>query len=113
MSVIVSTSEIVLEKSNTGVLYVGTTKVPLDTIVHAFNEGATPEEIVWRYPTLDLSQVYAAVSYYLQNRPEVENYLRERAARHTEIKAEAEARFKPQGIRERLLARRNSTDNGK
>ena len=113
MSVIVSTSEIVLEKDNAGVLYVGKTRVPLDTVVFAFNEGATPEEIVWRYPTLDLTQVYAAISYYLQNRGEVENYLEERAAQHAEIKAEAEARFNPKGIRERLLARRNPTDSGK
>jgi len=113
MSVIVSTSEIILEKDNAGVLYVGKTRVPLDTVVFAFNEGATPEEIVWRYPTLDLMRVYAAISYYLQNRGEVENYLEERAVRHAEIKAEAEARFNPKGIRERLLARRNQTDNGK
>ncbi len=72
MSVIVSTSEIILEKDNAGVLYIGKTRVPLDTVVFAFNEGATPEEIVWRYPTLDLTQVYAAISYYLQNRSEVE-----------------------------------------
>jgi len=111
MSVIVSTSEIILEKDAAGVLYVGTTRVPLDTVVFAFNEGATPEEIVWRYSTLDLSQVYAAISYYLQNRAEVENYLTERAVRRAEIKAEAEARFNPKGIRERLLARRNSSDN--
>jgi len=113
MSVIVSTSEIVLEKDDAGVLYVGKTRVPLDTVVFAFNEGAAPEEIVWRYPTLDLTQVYAAINYYLQNRGEVETYLAERAVRHAETKAEAEARFSPKGIRERLLARRDSTNNGK
>lgn len=113
MSVIVSTSEIILEKDSAGVLYVGKTRVPLDTVVFAFNEGATPEEIVWRYPTLDLAQVYAAISYYLQHRDEVENYLKERAEQHTKIKTEAEARFNPQGIRERLLARRGRNNNGK
>ena len=113
MSVIVSTSEIVLEKDDAGTLYLSKTRVPLDTVVFAFNEGATAEEIVWRYPTLDLPQVYAAINYYLQNRAAVENYLQERAEQHAEIKTEAEARFNPKGIRERLLARRNSTDNGK
>lgn len=113
MSVIVSTSQIVLEKDASGVLYVGATRVPLDTVVYAFNDGATAEEIVWRYPTLDLTQVYAAISYYLQNRGEVEKYLAERAVRHAEIKAEAEARFNPKGIREQLLARRSSINNGK
>lgn len=112
MSVIVSTSEIQLERDRTGILYVGKTRIPLDTVVFAFNEGATPEEIVWRYPTLDLSQVYAAVSYYLQNREEVESYLAESARKHAEIKTEAEARFEPQGIRERLLSRKNQSKIG-
>lgn len=107
MSVIVSTSEIRLEKDDTGVLRVGNTRVPLDTVIFAFNEGATPEEIVWRYPTLDLAEVYAAVSYYLQNREEVEDYLKEREEKQAEIKAEVEKRFSPEGIRERLLVRRN------
>jgi uncharacterized protein (DUF433 family) len=107
MSVIVSTSEIRLEKDDAGVLLVGNTRVPLDTVIFAFNEGATPEEIVWRYPTLDLVEVYAAISYYLQNRGEVEAYLKEREEKHTEIKAEAEKHFSPEGIRKRLLARRN------
>ncbi len=106
MSVIVSTSEILLEKSGAGVLYIGKTRVPLDTVIFDFNEGATPEEIVWRYPTLDLAQVYAAVSYYLQHREEVEIYLAERAEHHAKIKTEAETRFSPQGIRERLLKRK-------
>jgi uncharacterized protein (DUF433 family) len=110
MSVIVSTSEILLEKSGAGVLYIGKTRVPLDTVIFDFNEGATPEEIVWRYPTLDLSQVYAAVSYYLQHREEIEKYLAERAAQRAEIRTEAENRFNPKGIRERLLKRKKKTD---
>ena len=113
MNTIVSTSEIALEKNSAGILCVGSTRIPLDTIIFAFNEGATPEEIVWRYPTLDLAQVYAAVSYYLQHRADVENYLAERAEKHAEIKAVAEARFQPSGIRERLLARKNQNQNGK
>ncbi|HSK73660.1 MAG TPA: DUF433 domain-containing protein [Pyrinomonadaceae bacterium] len=108
MSVIVSTSELRLEKDDAGVLRVGNTRIPLDTIIFAFNEGATPEEIVWRYPTLSLVEVYAAISYYLQNREEVKAYLKEREEKHAEIKAEAEKRFSPKGIRERLLARQNN-----
>jgi len=33
-----------------GVLRVGGTRVTLDTVIAVFKEGATPEEIVYRYP---------------------------------------------------------------
>ena len=35
-----------------GVVRVGGTRVTLDTIVMAFNQGATAEEIVLQYPSL-------------------------------------------------------------
>ena len=106
MSLIVSNTEVLFEEC-AGVLRIAETRVPLDTVIYAFNEGASPEEIVFRYPTLDLSQVYAVISYYLQHREEVAEYLKKRERQRTEIKAEAESRFNPQGIRARLLARRD------
>lgn len=89
-----------------GVLRVAGTRVPLDSIIHAFNEGATPEEIAQDFPTLDLAAIYAVVSYYLQNRPEVERYLEQRKVQRAELKKELQARFNPHGLRERLLARK-------
>ncbi|MGH9839823.1 MAG: DUF433 domain-containing protein [Blastocatellia bacterium] len=88
-----------------GVIRVGGTRVRLDTVVYAYNEGATPEEIVEQYPSLDLADVYAVIGYYLQNRAEVEAYLNERQIERERVKQVNEARFDPQGIRDRLLAR--------
>src|SRR4051794_38547514 len=59
-----------------GVLRVGGTRVTLDVVVEAFDEGATPEEIVQQYPTLHL--VYVVVAYMLRHRPEVDTYLQGR-----------------------------------
>jgi uncharacterized protein (DUF433 family) len=89
-----------------GVVRVGGTRVPLDTVVAAFHDGATAEEIVQQYPTLDLGDVYAALAYYLRHRPEVDAYLEERGRQREAVRAENEARFDPRGIRARLLARR-------
>ena len=50
--------------------------------------------------------MYATITYYLQRRPEVEAYLQRRQAQVDEVRGQNEARFDPQGIRERLLARR-------
>jgi uncharacterized protein (DUF433 family) len=90
-----------------GVVRVGSTRVPLDTVVAAFHTGATAEEIAEQYPTLDLVDIYAVIAYYLRHRGEVEEYLRVRERDAVEVRAENEARFDPVGIRERLLARRN------
>jgi len=89
-----------------GVVSVGETRVSLDTLIFAFQQGSTPEEIVVDYSTLDLSDVYAVVTYYLQNQTEVEAYLQRRQAQRDEVRRVMETRFPQAGLRERLLARR-------
>jgi uncharacterized protein (DUF433 family) len=89
-----------------GVILVGKTRVPLDTVVYTFNQGASPEEIVMSYPTLDLGDVYAVVNYYLHNRAEVDAYITQREADAARIRDENEKRFPQAGIRARLLSRR-------
>jgi uncharacterized protein (DUF433 family) len=101
-----TTTTVPLSQDQAGVLRVTGTRMSLDSVIYAFNEGATPEEIVQQYPTLDLKDVYAVISYYLQNRDEVEMYLTQRRAERQELKKDIESRFDPRGIRERLLARK-------
>ena len=88
-----------------GVIRVGGTRVRLDTVIYAYNQGDTPEEIIEQYPSLKLADVYAVISYYLQNRTEVEEYLRLRGKEQERVRQMNEARFDPIGIREGLLAR--------
>lgn len=90
-----------------GVARVGGTRVTLDTVVRAFIRGATAEEITQQYPTLELSDVYATISYYLQNIEEVDAYLERRRKYAQTVKEENQKRFDPHGIRDRLLARKN------
>ena len=78
VTLMIAAEPIPLEADGEGVVRVGGTRVTLDTVVAAFNEGATAEEIVYQYPSLDLADVYAVIAYYLQRRPEVEAYLRRR-----------------------------------
>ena len=74
----------------------------------AFLEGCTPEEIKEQYPSLQLSDIYLVIGYYLRHRDEVHAYLAERQRQAHVIQQEAEQRFSPIGIRDRLLARRNN-----
>jgi hypothetical protein len=85
---------------------VGKTRVTLDTLVYAFRDGATAEEIVQQYPSLRLEDVYSVIGYYLRRQDEVDAYLQEREQAAAEVRRQNEARFDPQGVRDRLLARR-------
>lgn len=58
-----------------GVMRVGQTRVMLDSVVAAFQQGHSPETIQQQYPALTLEQVYGAIAYYLANRVEVDQYL--------------------------------------
>lgn len=89
-----------------GVVRVGGSRVTLDTVVAAFRTGSTAEEIAEQYPSVDLVDIYAAITYYLRHRPEVDDYLVAREHTSAQVRADAEARFDPLGIRDRLLARR-------
>ncbi len=89
-----------------GVVRVAGTRVTLETIVDAFETGATAEEIAQQYPTVPLVDVYSVITYYLRHKSEVEAYVKDREALAERVREEAERRFPSAGIRERLRARR-------
>ena len=91
-----------------GVIHVGKTRVTLDTVIAAFADGATAEEIVQQYPSLHLGDVYSVIGYYLRHPAEVDAYLQQRRVQRDAVRQQNEARFDPRGVRERLLARRAS-----
>ncbi len=66
-----------LGKDESGTIRIGGTRVTLDTVVGAYERGATPEGIVSQYDVLTLPQVYETISYYLNYREEADAYLEE------------------------------------
>ena len=89
-----------------GVVRVSGTRVTLDTIFAAFQDGATPEEIAQQYPVVPLGDIYQVIGYFLRHPKEINVYLLHRRQAAQAIKAENEQRWFPDGVRERLLARR-------
>lgn len=98
-----------LKVERDGVVRVGGTRVTLDTIVYAFRQGATAEEILQRYPSLDLADIYAAIGYYLHYPADVEGYLAVREEQAKRVREEIETWSDMKGFRQRLLARRGSS----
>jgi uncharacterized protein (DUF433 family) len=97
-----------LTKDGDGVFRVGGTRVRLETIINAFESGSLPEEILYKYPSLNLTDIYAVITYYLQHREDINAYLMERRRLQDETEQDIEERFPSGGIRERLLARRKA-----
>ena len=88
------------------------TRVGIETVVDAYKQGASPEEIVIRYPTLSFQQVHATLTYYLANQPQVELYIK-RVRDHQEAGWQAEQRAETdfvRGLRERLDRQRQQMD---
>ncbi|MCY7278726.1 MAG: DUF433 domain-containing protein [Phormidesmis sp. CAN_BIN44] len=95
-----------LQANADGVMLIGRTRATLDTVVAVFNQGVTAEEIAYRYPALNLADVYTTIAFYLRHQPEVDTYLQQRRQQSQETRAMNQARFDPQGLRDRLLARK-------
>jgi uncharacterized protein (DUF433 family) len=95
-----------LEADADGVVRVRGTRVTLDSVVHEFCAGSTPEEIAAQFTSVALPDIYAVLTYYLRHRSTVEAYLAQRAEQAERVRAENEARWPPDGMRARLLARR-------
>ena len=88
-----------------GTVRVGQTRVTLRSVVSAFNEGASVEEIVLHYPSLDLTDTYAAVTYYLRHRREIDAMLAEEERETLRVWEEIERAFPTAELRRRLRER--------
>src|SRR5947209_9922078 len=64
-----------------GGYYLAGTRVALDVIVHAFQDGESPEGILRSFPMAGpLVRIYGAITFYLENKETVAAY---RSEEHT------------------------------
>lgn len=95
-----------LKSDSQGVVRIGLTRVTLDSVVGAFVNGATCEEIVVQFPSLDLGDVYAVIGFYLKNQAIINEYLAVQEFESSALRDKVKGYFPSNGIRERLLAKR-------
>jgi uncharacterized protein (DUF433 family) len=104
MALAITTEAVPIRVDAAGVLRVGHSRVTLDTVVWAFNEGMAPDEIVRRFDALHLDDVYLVIGYYLRHRVEIDAYLQESEKQAHEILAEIERRVPRSHFKARLHA---------
>ena len=109
MTTIETTQTVPLTVLDDGSIRLTGSRVTLDSIVQHFQQGATAEDIAESFGPLSLADVYAALTYYLTHRNEVEEYLRRREAEGDAVQSRFESDPQYQkaraAMRERLLAR--------
>src|SRR5215831_16804189 len=87
-----------------GNYYVAGTRTSLDSIVHGFRRGESPETICQNFELLHLEEVYGAIAYYLAHQAEIDAYLVRQNEKWVEGKRNSEPL--PAGLRERLMRAR-------
>ncbi len=95
-----------LHLDETGTIRVSGTRVTLDTIIHSYNAGESPEELAQDFPRVPPADIYAVIAYYHAHEADVDTYLRQRETEASRWREFWESRYDKQAIRERLLARK-------
>lgn len=112
MATLETTIVLPLTLTEDGTIRITGTRVSLDSVVHDYNQGATPEEIAVSFPALRIEDIYAAITYYLNNHEQVEEYLRQQEVDAEAIRRRIESapdyQLKMQDLRARILKRRAS-----
>jgi uncharacterized protein (DUF433 family) len=87
------------------------TRVSIDSVIHSFWEGATPEEICQDFPSLSLAQVYGAIAYYLKQRDKVDAYLQAGRESAEKLQQELNGHHREflSSLRQQLLSNRESS----
>lgn len=88
-----------------GIMRIAGTRVALETLLNAFNAGATAEEIAVRFDVLTLADIYAVISFCLRHPADVASYLTEREHLATETRQLLGAKQSGGEIRQRLASR--------
>lgn len=111
MTTLETTQILPLRLTEDGTIRIADSRVSLDSVLHHYKLGASAEQIAQKFPALDLADVYAAISYYLNHEETVEEYLRQQEAKGNEVQKELESaphyQEKSAKLRARVLARKS------
>ncbi len=108
MTLVLKSEKPPLREDESGAIRVGNSRVLLEIVIRAFQNGASPESIVSQYSTLSLSHTYGAIAYYLKNKDSVEAYLNQREQLAESVRQRIEAIQPDLGqIRSRLLSQQD------
>ncbi|MGM0576104.1 MAG: DUF433 domain-containing protein [Myxococcota bacterium] len=89
-----------LERDDDGGWWIRGTRVDLATVVEAYRQGLSAEEIAYNYPSAGLEAMYAALTFYLANQERLDAEFR----RSEQLLEDRRARVAPAPVIQRLRA---------
>lgn len=111
MTTLETSQTLPLRLTEDGTIRIADSRVSLDSVVYHYKLGASAEQIAQKFPALDLADVYAAITYYLNHEEAIEEYLRQQEAKGDEVQKQIESnpqyQKKSAELRARVLARKS------
>jgi uncharacterized protein (DUF433 family) len=89
-----------------GTIRIRGSRVTLDSLIHAFQQGATAEQLQASFPSVTLRDIYGTIAYYLEHQEQVEFYLREQGQAAQELRHTVESRPDVASFRAKIRTRR-------
>ncbi|MBV7332161.1 DUF433 domain-containing protein [Chloroflexi bacterium TSY] len=112
MELVLQTEAPPMYRDSSGGIRIGNSRVLLELVIRAFEDGATPEAITQRYSTVTLAEVYSVIAYYLRHRKEIESYMVEREQQAGEVRKRIESHQRDiTDLRNRLESRKNMAES--
>ena len=106
------TQETPLYEDETGTVRVKGTRILLYLIIGPFNRGESVEEIQDNYPTLTCAQIDSVIAWYLNNRSQADEYLKNREKEAEALRRVIESQPGYVALTERLLKHRETLMKG-
>jgi uncharacterized protein (DUF433 family) len=106
MHAITLTQTTPLFEDKDGTIRIVGSRIPLDTLVYEFTQGATAEQIQDSFPSLSLRSIYGAIAFYLEHQAAVDAYLRQREKEAADLRRRLEDRLETTAFRASLRQRR-------
>lgn len=91
MTTLDTTQTIPLRLTDDGTIRIAASRVSIDSVIHHYKLGASAEQIARKFAGLDLADIYATITYYLNHQAEVEEYMRQQEAKGDEVQKKIES----------------------
>jgi len=107
-----TTQNVPLTVTEDGTIRITGSRVSLESLVWQYEQGGGAEQIHENFPSLKLADIYAVISYYLNHRQQVDEYLHDQEAKAQTLREDIEAdpvyKSKLTELRERIKSRYDS-----
>ena len=85
------TQNVPLTLTESGTIHVTGSQVALESVVYQYQQGNTAEAILESFPSVKLADIHAVISYYLNHRDQVDEYVHDQQKRASTVREDNES----------------------